>query len=338
MKVPFKYKVKGEFKLVRCKAITNELGERVPGPVVEETPWSNNLLTLTYFNNALTVGALRVRGIVVGAGTAAPSEGQSALISYIAQTTTRQNFGAVLNTTESPRSVVREWRYRFGEGVATGNIAEVGMIDTGSTGTITSATPVSSRARVLDPHGEPTVITVLSDEFLDVIWRFTVYVPEDLTGTTFITIDGEPVEYSYVLRAIGMAPNAGVTAWWNGETIGVMPSIGTDVGSAQFNPVVTTETALRAYDNDISDEGSTFVGVFTAETYTPNSKNRTFRMTWPLNNGNIATRSVFINSSLNNGYVYMMGRFHLLLDKPITKVNTKTLMLQLNIALANVVD
>lgn len=329
--------VKAEYKLIRRKAITDEHGNRVPGPVMEESPWTRNLLTLTYFNQAFTTPILAVRGISVGAGTTAAAEGQSALISFIAATTTRMEYQVAFNSTASPRYVEKMFRYRFAEGVAAGNIAEVGMFTTASTGT-TSATVISSRARVVDGLGAPTVVTVLSDEFLDVIWRCRWYVPEDVTGSCNISIDGTPTPFTWTLRAIGLA--SGGNNWWSAEHIGFCPT-SFYVNANGYTSVVSTDSTLRAYD---------YVGVATGESangnqlssttgdaYTPNSKNRTFRLVWGLTQGNIAFRSIYFRNSINSaGSTYSMGTFQILLNNPITKVGTKTFTAIINMAMDNV--
>ena len=204
MKVGLTLGVKGEYKFIRRKAVTDDFGNRVPGPITQETPWMRNLMTNTYFNNALTTQTLSVRGISVGSGNTAPAESQTILTSFIAATTSRQNYTSTINSSVSPRYARKEFTYRFAEGVAAGNIAEVGMFDSVSTGT-TSATVLSSRALVVDGGGSPTVVTVLSDEFLDVVWRGTWYVPEDVAGSCSLTIDGTPTVFNWTIRVVGLS-------------------------------------------------------------------------------------------------------------------------------------
>lgn len=335
MNVPFKIGVRAEYKLIRMKAVTDEHGNRVPGPVMEETPWTKNILTLNYFNDALAISTLRVRGISVGAGTTAAAEGQSTLVSFIAATTSRQSYAATFNATVSPRSVTKEFRYRFGEGVAAGNVAEVGMFTTNSSGT-TSATLLSSRARIVDGLGAPTTVTVLSDEFLDVIWRCTWYVPEDVTGTCNISIDGVPTSFNWTIRATSL--QAGGNSWWEDETIGVYFNssyVGTSPG---LGCQATTESTLRTY-TDIgngTEAAGQQISSITQDAYTPNSKNRTFRFVWGLTQANITIRSFIIQCWVNIPAMMAFGRFQILLNNPITKVNTKTFTLILNMAMDNV--
>lgn len=91
--------------------------------------------------------------------------------------------------------------YRFGPGVADGNLSEIGIGPT-STGQL------FSRALIKDALGSPTTITILPDETLDVSYEFRVYVTEaDWTGD--IVIGG--VTHAATIRAAnaGDALNVG---------------------------------------------------------------------------------------------------------------------------------
>jgi hypothetical protein len=65
--------------------------------------------------------------------------------------------------------------WRFGEGIAAGNIAEVGL----GWGNAT----LWNRARIKDAQGKPTVITVFADEYLDVVSEIRVYPAQSLEGS-----------------------------------------------------------------------------------------------------------------------------------------------------------
>lgn len=335
MKANLKIGCRAEYKFIRRKATTNKAGERIPGLIVEETPWMKNILTYTYFNQAFTEASLAVRGIAVGTGTTAAAIGQSGLITFLAATTTRMAYTPTFNSTSSPRSVTKEFRYRFAEGAAAGNIAEVGMFTSASSGT-NSATAISSRARVVDGFGAPTTVTVLSDEFLDVIWRCTWFVPEDVTGTCNISIDGVPTSFNWTIRAIGLQAYASAN-WWDYECIGFCPIIGEAPNSARFMSVCTTESSLRAYDDVTWHESNTqMVTEVIGDTYTANSMNRTFRFKFGLTQANISIRSFIFRNTSNFGYAISMGTFQILLNNSITKVNTKTMTFIINMAMANV--
>src|SRR5690606_22234699 len=71
---------------------------------------------------------------------------------------------------------------------------------------------------VVDEMGNPTTITVLSDEFLEVIYEITLYTIDGATGTLTINIDGTPTDFDYEIRPINM--NHGNSWGINGAVIG----------------------------------------------------------------------------------------------------------------------
>src|SRR5690606_32973092 len=84
-----------------------------------------------------------------------------------------------------------------------GNVAEIALCR-GTSGIPNNSTPIFNRARVVDEMGNPTTITVLSDEFLEVIYEITLYTIDGATGTLTINIDGTPTNFDYEIRPINM--------------------------------------------------------------------------------------------------------------------------------------
>lgn len=191
--------------LIRLEAFhCDESGQEVRRRVVAD--WFPNLV-LDQGLNLLATSAQYLAACQVGSGSTPPVPGQSALVSRVAGTTTLVN-PSVSRASAPPYYVARRGTYRFAQGVAAGNIAEIGI------GTAGTGSTLFSRALVKDPSGAPTTITVLADESLDVIYEFRYYAPEsDVTGTIAATgnIGGE---YAYTLRA------ANVTDGVNAETYG----------------------------------------------------------------------------------------------------------------------
>lgn len=300
--IAMKQRMAGRYKLIRIKAESGNVVEETPW-IVEETPWCKNLLTFPFFNNAFTTGAY-LKGCVVGTGTATPAESNTSLASYLASTTSLQDLTTTRNYTVSPRYVSYALRFRFGEGVAAGNVSEVGVVTGTTTGSITinSGTPISSRARVTDGAGNPTSITVLSDEFLDVVWELYVYAHEDVVGAVTLDINGVPTNYGFTMRSIGMNSNlywySGPVDTLTGRLPDGRPLTGTsnNVGTSSL---ISQDTSLLAYDGTPTRMPSA-TGNFTTMTaagYTSDSKQRDFVLRAPLNNGNIAApgfRSVIL--------------------------------------------
>lgn len=332
-------KVRGEYKFIRRKGIPGPDGELIAGPIVEETPWCKNKMTLYYFNTALTTGGVRPGRCVVGTGNSTPLETQLTLDSYLAKTQTIQAGPTTTrNATVSPRYVRKEWTFRFAAGVATGNISEAGIIhDLISFGAINGSTSILSRCLVVDGSGTPTTITILSDEFLDVVWRCTWYVPEDTTGTFNMTIDGVVTAFNYTVRAVRMAPLSNDN--WEGPAIGMNgPVIVTDPVNYSSYAYATAHTDTTLVGYTASPSGPNAQNIFdsiTAASYVSDSKQRSWTLSASLNRANIAISTIFLPFSTNSSGNQGMGAYQVLLSAPVNKVSTKLFSFTFNLSLAN---
>ena len=167
MNVQINNSVGARFKLIARKASTEE--------ITRETEWFKNIVLDTGLNQ-MSVGTWidRVR---VGSGNSTPVASQTQLDNTIASTNTVLSNGSIsTQTTTSPYYVSATRTYRFAEGVAAGNISEVGCgWGTGSA--------LWNRALVKDLSGNPATITVLSDEFLDVIVEVRYYPTQSFSGS-----------------------------------------------------------------------------------------------------------------------------------------------------------
>jgi hypothetical protein len=187
------------FKLVVRKADTDE--------IVHETPEFHNLV--------LTTGLARmavntwIDRCCVGTGNSAPVASQVALDSFLASTTATasgtSDSGGIQVTT-APYYWFGRRTWRFAVGVATGNISEIGLGWANSN--------LWNRALVKDTAGNPTTITVLADEYLDVISEVRVY-PQESTGS-FNLVDKVGViisEHTYIARPRFSSYEAGGATW-----------------------------------------------------------------------------------------------------------------------------
>ncbi|WP_410210239.1 hypothetical protein [Aquirhabdus sp.] len=109
----------------------------------------------------------------VGSGSSTPISSQTTLDNKIASTNTIQsdNYGAQAT---APYYGWRRKTYRFGQGIAAGNLSEVG-VGWDNTGNISTATALFSRSLIKDNNGNPITITVLANEFLDVTYELRLY-------------------------------------------------------------------------------------------------------------------------------------------------------------------
>lgn len=265
--------------------------------------WFPNLILNQGLNRIGSGGAFdRCR---VGSGTATPAITDTALQAEVGFTTLIQSQSNTTVATPTYHSrIVRT--FRFNPGVADGNLSEVG---------VGSASILFSRARILDALSNPTTITVLPDEYLDVTYELRFYSPTaDLSQT--ISISG--TNYDVTLRAAEVD-----AAQWSGSQI-------LSAGSTAPLTVVTAYTgaigALTGSPSGTSASGATY---FNPPTYVADSFQRTFSFQMGLNQGNLAggIRSLYIHQGA-------LGAFQAQFTPNIPKDSTRTLTMPLTIAWA----
>ncbi|MEG2263009.1 MAG: hypothetical protein RSC68_01400 [Acinetobacter sp.] len=140
----------------------------------KETPMFHNLV-LDAGLDRLSVGSAIDR-VCVGSGNSAPIISQTKLDAFVASTTTTQGYEVgIRQVTTEPYYYGGRIIYRFGEGVAAGNLSELGLG--------WANTNLFNRALIKDANGNPTTITVLADEFLDVVVEIRVYPQRSFTGS-----------------------------------------------------------------------------------------------------------------------------------------------------------
>ncbi|RKG44857.1 hypothetical protein [Acinetobacter sp. WCHAc060007] len=182
------------FKLQAKKAQTNE--------ITRESAWSDNIV--------LDSGLARMSAgdwfdrCCVGAGNSVPNAGQVALDSFIASTTTKQEASTFIEIAAKPYHYGVRITWRFGIGVAAGNISELG-IGWGNNN-------LWDRALVKDTSGNPTTITVLSDEYLDVISEIRVYPKDTISGTFNLLDKTGGIKSTHNFTGIPIITSATVTA------------------------------------------------------------------------------------------------------------------------------
>lgn len=181
MKYQVKTAVGGKFKIVAT---------RPDGTQRVLADWFDNMILDIGLNALMTTTGIMSQ-CRVGSGNTAPAAGQQALVTQIASTGT-VTASASGNATSAPYYGWFRYTYRFAAGVAAGSIAEVGI------GWAASGNTLFSRALVRNSNGDPIVLTVLSDEVLDVTYELRVYAPTDDVSFN-VDISGET--YACVLRA-----------------------------------------------------------------------------------------------------------------------------------------
>ncbi len=136
---------------------------------------THELTRICEFDNLITNQGLDAYGICtdrvllsncyVGIGTSTPAVTDTGLSNLLATT-------SGVSETQHVSPTAPDWvssrinRYRFGVGVAAGNITEVG---------IGGENYFWSRALILDEQGRPSSISVLSNEYLDVLYTLRLH-------------------------------------------------------------------------------------------------------------------------------------------------------------------
>lgn len=141
--------------------------------IARETEWFHNLVLDTGLAR-MSVGQWIDR-CCVGTGNSTPVATQTALDAFVASTTTWQATSTAVQVTTAPYYYSATVTWRFAQGVAAGNISEVGL-GWGNT-------TLWNRALIKDSNGNPTTITVLADEYLDVVSEVRVYPAQSLSGS-----------------------------------------------------------------------------------------------------------------------------------------------------------
>lgn len=229
--------------------------------------WFPNIIT-TAGLNAIGAGSSWMNKCYVGTGNTTPAITDTTLVSIINTAGNATASGTLGAQGSAPYYGYTQTVYRFSEGTATGNIAEVGV------GSV--HTNLFSRALVVDGGGSPTTVTVLSDETLDVAYELRCYPPiSDVVST--ITITG--VLYDYTIRAA----NVTGTTW--------AASVGGNLGgTAGANSVVSysgVSSTIGAITSTPSGTTQPVSGINTG-TYSNGDFFRNFTSTWGLTEANTA--------------------------------------------------
>lgn len=157
--------VQAHFKLV---ARTSDGSER------NLTDWFPNLV-LDSGLDRMSQGAW-FNGVAVGTGNSEPLVTNVGLDSFLASTTTAEEASSSRQMNTLPYYYSLVTVFRFAQGAAAGNLSEIAMTWGGGN--------CWNRALIKDINGNPTTITVLENEFLDVYTELRIYPKMTDTITT----------------------------------------------------------------------------------------------------------------------------------------------------------
>jgi hypothetical protein len=229
----------------------------------------------------------------VGSGNSTPDAEQTDLDSTVAHNSTTVSSVSGTDTVDHTYAKLTR-TFRFNTGVAAGTLSEVGV------GWGTSADQLFSRALILDGEGEPTTITILEDEVLDVIYELRVYHPEeDIEGT--IELGGVNYDYAIRLAALGSSNlNSVVTAHSTALVYGSPGTLGAVTG---------TPSGTQGTINPPS----------AVDSYVGGSYERSFRITVGLSERTTPIYAMFFGTSLGAWQVQFTP------ELPKTAINVLTL-------------
>lgn len=211
----------------------------------------------------------------VGTGSATPTVNDTQLATFLAASGPKQSGGgtgfagfdssgyvAAASPVPAYWYGISSWQY--GTGAAAGNLTEMGVFPGNPGGGAT--TPyynghLFSRALILDSNGNPTTITVLSDEILTVTWQLRFYL--DLTDHAFtFNLNSSPVTGVYRMYNVsntGYGGLAGATRTTDYSIEAFSGSIVSPLTGAPSGPLgyINQTTAGMTINNFVNDLGNT---------------------------------------------------------------------------------
>lgn len=218
---------------------TDESGNEIPGSRRVLADWFKNLVTNAGLHSLCQTHTFyQLTRCRVGSGSNIPAESDVALAAQVAEVNAAGNNSIIRENGVNAHSPYYGWNrftYRFNAGTVSGNLAEVGVAFQDGT--------LFSRALIRGPSGDPTTISVLPDETLDVVFEVRTYAPlqdavrqMDIGGVqTAVTIRAAAV------NAVSASPIIGA-GWSNSDTYrnryGVAASGGNNVS------IVTSPNAI----------------------------------------------------------------------------------------------
>lgn len=258
-------KIAGRYKIEKVINAGSVLEYKIP-----VTGWFDNLIT----NKGLDFFGVQTTGLpgylgtcMVGSSNTTPQVTDLALGSLLG------SVNGHLSSTSSNSSSPDYYRrivltYRLVAGVGTGNISEVGV------GLSSTSGDIFSRALILDGSGNPTTITKLSDEILDITYDFRVYpVLTDFTGG-FTLSGNKGGAYTYTGRVADVG------------------SIMQDISGYPYT-LLYGGPGITAYNGSMgsitgSPAGTSSGGTSTIPTYINGTYNTNFTMTFSVSQGNLS--------------------------------------------------
>lgn len=177
------------------------------GNILRRTHPGPNKLTKKLFNDLMN-GVAYSAAPVVGAGNTAATESDVTLESYLGKANSVEIVAGSYQYTDTPDVNGFVWMKQTYVahylptrlGASSVNISEAGL-SSDSIFSTTNTTPLYSRGLLVDAVGDPTSISYdAENEYLDVYWELTWWVPVEVSGTVTLNILGTNTVHNYVVR------------------------------------------------------------------------------------------------------------------------------------------
>ena len=300
-------KLGGRFRLVTSKDAECK-------QVVKDTGFFDNLITNTGMNRIGEVTTNTIDSIVafrtlcgrfvVGSGSAEPQFTDTALQNPVAFASSN------VELVSESSNYDRGWyeitvRHQFGQGQAAGNLSEIGIQHTSTSG------PLWSRALILYGQGNPTTITVLPSDFLTCYYTLRIMIPkEDVVFNIDVDYDEDGIVPTVVTGRPLSANSSNPVTGWGLQTASTSP-----YAYLQFyTGGLAAPTATAPLGSPIGNQTTTFSAV----PYVTDSFERYVTRTNGLNEHNSQTlRTARLEA--------LMGCWQIEFDPPLQKNNTQTM-------------
>ncbi len=249
----------------------------------------------------LLVAAGFMQNCFVGTGNVAPTVNDTQM--GVLKAENSESFNAVNGcTTSAPYYAFTRNTYRFSAGTASGNLNEVGIGKS-----ISGTRTLFSRELIKDSFGNPTTITLLSDEVLEVVYELRHYIPvTDVTGS--VTFTGNLAgTYAYTIRPMAVTSPS---SWSPDRTYSYGGPISASAYASSIGSITSSPTG-----NWFPSDGVVI------SNYISGTHSIQFTYKWSLSRGNVpgGIRSI--------SFAMGIGNYQIEFNPPIPKTSIDTLQL-----------
>ncbi|WP_282271813.1 hypothetical protein [Stenotrophomonas sp. PS02298] len=314
MNINFGYGGRYQFEKFRVDAEGNEIA----GTRQVVLPWFDNLITDVGMNllGSAPSSQNNLAYCRIGTGNTAPKDSDQALVMQVGATKT-DGVGGAYGLSMDGTYIYRRVSKRFAAGTISGlNLAEVAMSfsNTGNN--------AFSRSLLKDISGNPTTITLLSDEVLDVVYELRMYLPPQDIEVAAV-IDG--VDTTVTIRRATLQRQ--VDFWAARVGFSIHPdSAGNEQGYPGYSERDATENAIAAATG-WNNAGTGNKAAIQVAAYVPGSYTRAVTLTFGLTQANFPTGIGFVTigtGSLNDSRsVCAFGPWGLIFNPKLNKTNAR---------------